>query len=129
VAGGLVITGGNRTELLELAEEVLNQVAGLVQIFVVVALHFPVGLGRNHRRFAGLRQRFEYPFVGIVAFVGNNNRRFYSGQQRLRSFQITGLSGCQEKTDRIAEGIDGGVNFRAQPAPAASDRLVCPAFF
>jgi hypothetical protein len=34
------------------------------------------------------------------------------------------LSGCQMNAGRIAQSIDGGVNFRAQSAFAASDRLV-----
>ena len=37
VAGGLVIAGGDGTELLEFGEEVLDQVARLIEVSVIVA--------------------------------------------------------------------------------------------
>src|SRR6516162_10177901 len=40
-----------------------------------------------------------------------------------------GLPGRQEEGQRIAEGIDHGMDFRAQPAFAAPDRLVFIVFF
>jgi hypothetical protein len=39
------------------------------------------------------------------------------------------LSGREMKASRIAQRIDRGVNFRAQSAFAAADRLVFAVFF
>jgi hypothetical protein len=38
ISGGFVIAGGNGTELFELAEEILDQVARLVKVLIEVAL-------------------------------------------------------------------------------------------
>jgi hypothetical protein len=129
VAGGLVIAGGKGAELLQFAKEVLDPVACLVEVLVVGALEFAIGLGRNHGRFSGRRQRLENSLVGIVAFIGQHDGCFEDGQQPISPFQITGLSRCQQESRRMAQGIDGGMNFRAQPAFTAADRLLCPVFF
>jgi hypothetical protein len=90
---------------------------------------FAVGLGRNHRGFPGLCQWLEYPLIRIVAFVRNDDRHVERTQQDIGSVQVAGLAGREQKAGRIAEGIDGGMNLRAQPAFAASDRLVATVFF
>jgi hypothetical protein len=45
------------------------------------------------------------------------------GQQRVRSGQITGRSGRQPKAGRETEGLDGGMDVGAQPAPACVPSL------
>ncbi len=51
---GLVVAGGNGPELLELGEEVLDQMPGLVEVFVKGARCL-AGLARgDDRRLAGL---------------------------------------------------------------------------
>jgi hypothetical protein len=57
VAGGFVVAGRDSAERLQLAKEVLDPVACLLQIFVIVALRLAVRPGRNHGGFSGLRQR------------------------------------------------------------------------
>lgn len=100
-----------------------------VKLAIILAWAFAVGLGRNHGRFPGLRQRLEHPFVGIVALIGNDNGRGESRQQHLGPFQITSLSGRQVKAGRVAQGIHRGMDLRAQPALATSDGLVLARFF
>jgi hypothetical protein len=129
VAGRLIVAGGNRPELLELTEKILNQVACLVQGLVIVALYFAVGLGRNDGGFAGLHQRLQHPLIGIVTPIGNHNRSSEGGQQGVSSLQITGLSGREQKTGRVAESIRRGMDLRAQPAFAATKGLVLTLFF
>jgi hypothetical protein len=129
IAGGLVVSGGNGTELFQVAEEVLDPVACLVEVFIIVSLDFAIRLGRNHRGFSGLRQRLEHPLVGIVALIGNDDRRFQAGQQGIGPFQITGLSGRQQEAGRFAQGIDGGMNLRAPSALAPSEGLAFALFF
>ena len=45
------------------------------------------------------------------------------------AFQIMGLPRRQEEVQRIAQRIDQGMDFRAQSAFAAPDRLVFAVFF
>src|SRR5258706_15245243 len=50
-------------------------------------------------------------------------------QERIRSFQTRGLAGGQEKPNGVAPCVDHGVDFGAQSALAAPDRLVLVVFF
>jgi len=129
VACRLVVTRRQGAELLQLTEEVFNPVAGFVAFPVVGPWLFAVGLGRNHRRFPGLRQRLEYPLVGIVAFIGNHDLGLDHRQQHIGSVQIAGLSGRQQKAGRVTASIDRSMDLRAQSAFAAPDRLVLTLFF
>lgn len=129
VACGLVIPRRQGAKLLELTEEVFNPMAGFVPFPVIRALRFAVRLRRNHRGFSGLRQRLEHSFVRVVAFIRNDDRRYEGRQENVGSVQIAGLAGCQHKAGWIPERIDGRMNFRAQPAFAASDGLVLSLFF
>ena len=52
----------------------------LVEVFIIITLDFAIGFGRNHRRFAGLRQGLKNSLVGIVAFIGQDDRCFQNGQ-------------------------------------------------
>ncbi len=102
-------------ELLEFGEEVLNEVTLLVGVLVVVARQSPVYLGRDHRRFAGRSQRRDDPLVGIERFVGDQRIGLHRGQEVVGADQIMRLSAGQEEVDRVAERIDQGVDFGAQP--------------
>jgi hypothetical protein len=95
----------------------------------IVTLCFAIRFGRNHRGFARLRQRLENPLVSIVAFIRNDDGCVEGGQQRVGSFQVAGLSGCQQKASRVAQGIDRGINLGAQPAFAAANGLTFTLFF
>src|SRR5215207_2644369 len=64
-------TSAQGPELLELGKEGLDQVPGLVEVFVKGA-RCRAGLARwDHRRLAGFGQRFAHPRVGIERFVGD----------------------------------------------------------
>jgi hypothetical protein len=123
VARGFVIAGGDGTVLLELAEEVFDQVARGIELFVVVAWLFAGGFGRDDRGLAGLRQRFNHARVSIESLIGNHGVRGDLGEQRVGAFQIVGLPRSEMEAGRIAERIDRGVDLGAQPTFAASDRL------
>ena len=55
---------------LDLAEEVLDEVALLVKMTVNISFHCAVGLRRNDGRHGLLLDRFD-DFVGVIAFVGD----------------------------------------------------------
>src|SRR5215211_8633596 len=127
-SGGFVVAGGNGPELLELGEEVLDQMPGLVEVFVKGARCLP-GIPRwDHGCLAGLGQRFEHPRVGIERLVGNERLGLKLREQGIRSSQIVLLTAGEMKAGRVAERIDGGVDFGAQPAARASDGLIRPPF-
>jgi hypothetical protein len=113
---------------LELGEEGLDQVPGLVEVCVEGAGCRP-GLPRwDHGCLAGLGQRFEHPLVGIEGFVGNERLGLKLRQQGIGSSQIVLLTAGEMKADRIAERIHQRVDLGGQPALAAPDRLVFASF-
>src|SRR4051794_19833189 len=125
---GLVVAGGNGPKLLELGEEVLDQMPGLVEVIVKGARCLP-GIPRwDHGCLAGLGQRLEHPLVGIEGFVGNERLGLKLREQGIGSSQIVLLTAGEMKAGRIAERIDGGVNFGAQPSARASDGLILTPF-
>jgi hypothetical protein len=125
---GLVVARGNGPELLELGEEVLDQVPGLVELFVKGARCL-AGLARwDDRHLAGFSQRREHPLVGIERFIGNERLGLKRGQQGIGSGQIVLLTAGEMKADRIAERIHQGVDLGGQPALATADGLIIAKF-
>jgi hypothetical protein len=113
VAFGLVIAGCDGSKLLEFTEEVLDEMTGLVEVFVVVAVILPIALGRDDRRFAGCGERFDDALVGVEGLVGDHGIGFDGGKKRISAVEIMGLARRQVEAGRIAEGIDGGVDLGA----------------
>ena len=72
VSGGFIVAGGDGAELLESGEEVLDQVAGFVHVFVKGAGNFSVGFWRDDDLFSGLRERIYDSFIGIESFIGKD---------------------------------------------------------
>jgi len=97
--------------------------AGLVEVLVVVALGRSVALGRYDRRLAGFAERFDHPFVGIEALVGDYRIGGDRGKERIGAVEIMGLAGSEVEAGGIAEGIGGGVDLGAQSASASPDGL------
>jgi hypothetical protein len=129
VSGGLVITGRNGSVLLELTIEVLHEVARLVQFLVVEALNLSITLGWNDELFSCGEQRLDNAFIGIESLVCQQGVSLHLGQKLVGTLQIMGLPRSQEESQRISEGVDHGMDFGAQSAFAASDRLIFAVFF
>ena len=129
VSCGFVVAGGDSAKEFELGEEILDQMSSLVEFFVVCALLFAVGLGRNHGCFTCIRKPVQYPLIGIESFVRQQDSGFKLWQQDVGPLQIAGLSAGEMKSDGVAEGIDNGVNLGAQPPFATSNGLVAAPFF
>ena len=102
VPGGFVVTRGDGAILLKLAVEVLDEVAGLIGLFVVVALGLAVALWRDHRDFSCRVQRVDDALVGIEGFVGQQSIGRNLWQQRIGPLQIVGLAWRQKEGERIA---------------------------
>ena len=129
ISGGLVVACGNGPELLELAVEILDEVSRLVKLCVMGALDFAVAFGWDHRRFSGCVQRLYDAFVGVECFVCQQSGGFHLRQQRIGAFQIMGLAWREQERERIAKGVDQGMNFGTQTAFAAPNRLIFAVFF
>jgi hypothetical protein len=125
---GLVVAGGNRPELLELGEEVLDEVACLVEVFVKGARGLAGFSRRDDDRLAGFGQRLQHALVGIERLVGDERLGLKLREQRIRSSQIVRLTAGQMKADRIAERIHQRVDLGGQPALAAANSLVLAGF-
>ena len=129
VSGGLVVAGGNGAVLLELAVEILDEMACLVHLFIESALVFAIALWRDHQVFSCRAKRFDHPLVGIEGFVCHQSVGLHLRKQHVGPFQVMGLARGEQEAKRIAQRIDERMNLGAQPAFAASDRLVFAVFF
>src|SRR6476661_3825850 len=69
ISGGLVVARCNCPVLLELAEEVLHQVARLVHLPVKGALDLSIALGWDHELFSCRKQRFDHALIGIEGLI------------------------------------------------------------
>ena len=113
VSGGFVIACSNSAELLEFEEEVFDQMPGLIEFFVVLTWLFPVGFWWNNGLDPLLLKNFQDTLIGIKGFVSEQCVGFEIGQESIRSFQIAGLTRCQNEVQGIAQSIDNGVDFCA----------------
>ena len=129
VARGLLIAGGDRTELFDPGEEVLDQMALAVKRSVIIAQRGPVGPRRDHRRLAGRNQGLKDALVGVVCLVGDQRIGRHRGQEVVCSHQVVRFAAGQEEAERIAERIDQCMDLGAQSAPRAPDCLVLTGFF
>ena len=128
IDSGFVVTRGDSAELLEAAEEILDQVALFVEGFVVDALVESAALGRDDRGLSRRRQRANHADIGIEGFVGDQNVGDHARQKGVGSVQIVSLAWCEEKLQRISHSINQRVDFGAQAPFASPDRLVRAVF-
>ena len=129
ISGGFVVACGDGSKLLEFAKEIFDQAASFLEIFVVRARLFAVGLCWDDRFYFGVAQGLDHPFVGVISLVGEQRVGLKPRQKRVSALEIMRLSGREMKAGRIAQRVDRGVDFRAQSAFAATDRLVFAVFF
>lgn len=115
--------------MLQSTEEVLDQVARLIEVLVVVTLRFATTFGRNHCGFPGRGKRLDYAVAGIKGLIGDDDIGFESRQKGISALQIMSLTRRQMKARRVAERVNRGVDFGAQSASRAPDRLVFAVFF
>ena len=129
VARGFVIARGDGAELLELAKEVLDEMARLVERPVVRSRCDAIALGWDDRELVGGGEWFDHPGVGVERLVGDERVGGERRQEGVGALQVVRLPRGEPELDRVAEGVDQGVDLGAQPTFAAADRLVCGVFF
>ena len=119
---GFVIAGGDATELLGIAEEVLDQVAPAIDREVAGDRADAVGLGRDDGRRPSVVQVGADP-VDVESLVGDQGVELDTGDQRLDADTVVALARQQDKAGQIAQGIDQGHDLGCQAAARPADGL------
>ena len=128
IPGGFVVARGNRPELLEFAEEILDQVALFVEFSIELAGRRAVWSRRDYGGFASRRQPVEDTAIGIKGAIGDQQVGGHMRQQRINPSQVVRLSRRQQKAQRITERVDQRMDLGAQTAAAAAKGLVLSFF-
>src|SRR4051812_30445423 len=87
----LIVPCGNSPKVLEFAKEVLNEVAGFIQLPVILPRGFTATPRRNDDLDCGLLQRFDHAFLGVISLVCDHRSRLDVREENLRSGQIVDL--------------------------------------
>src|SRR5438270_13973508 len=111
VSGSVVGAGGNGAVLLELAVEILDEMACLVHLFIESTLVFAIALWRDHQVFSCRTKWFDHPLVGIEGLVSHLSIGLHLRKQRVGSFQVMGLAWSEHEGNRIARVVDQGMDF------------------
>jgi len=127
-AGELVISCGDGAELFELVEESFDEVALAIQGKVRVSRLGTVGLGWNDGHNPPLFKCVDQG-VCIIGFIGQERLGFDLIEQRPGLADIGGLARCERQRNRIAKGIDDGMDLGCQPAAGPANGLILPFFF
>jgi hypothetical protein len=128
IPGGFVVAGGDCPELLELAEEILDQMAFFVEFAIELARRQAVWPRRDYGGFASRRQPVEDSAIGIESAICDQQVGGHMRQQRIGPGQVVRLSRRQQQAQRIAERVDQRMDLGAQTAAAAAKRLVLSFF-
>jgi len=124
IPGGFVVARCDCPELLEFAEEILDQVALFVGFSIEFARHQAVWSRRDDGGFASRRQPVEDAAIGIEGAICDQQVGGQMRQQRISPGQIVRLSRGQQEAQRIAERVDQRMDLGAQTAAAAAKGLV-----
>lgn len=125
--GEFVVSRGDASEMHETGEEAFDQIAIAVEMAIEVGGCEAIGSGRNHRFGAsGFDSRHEV--IGVVPLVGHDRLTEQILDQCRGMVDIGDLSGRENHPKRIAQRIDGHMQFGGQSATRAAD-LLTPRFF
>ena len=123
IPGGLLVSCGDSSELLDVVEEALDEIALGVKREVAGALDLAVRFGRDDHFD---RARFEAgnEAVGVIAFVTEKGSGLDLGGQRFGLGNIVGLAAREAQREGIAESVDNHVDFGREAAARTPDGLV-----
>ena len=123
----LVVARREAPELFEPVEESLDEVSRFVAVPVGMALGRAVASRRDDGLGAGSLNRFDKS-VAVVSLVGDDSSGRNGLDQRGPLRDVRFLPASQDQAQRVAEGVDTGVDFGGQPTPRAADRLIATVF-
>jgi len=119
---GFVVTGGDAAELLNLAEEVLDQMAPLVHLEVAGDCGDPIGFGRDHGNRAPVVQLGAEP-VAVEGFVRQQGGEVEIRQKRGDTGAVVSLARQQDEPHEIAQRIDQRDDLGRQATARTPDGL------
>ena len=108
--------------MLEHVEETLDEIAFAVESEIARARGFSVGFGWDDRGDRSIVEGGDEG-VGVEGLVGDQSAGIDGFDQRFGTREIVILARAEHHLDRIAEGVDEGVNFGGQSSTRSADRL------
>ena len=117
-----IVAGGDASEMLELIEETLNEIAFAVEGEIALARRFSVGFGWDDWRDRSSVEGADEG-VGVKGLVGDQSAGIDGFDQRFGTSQIVILARAEHHLDGIAEGVDEHVNLGGQSAAGSADGL------
>jgi hypothetical protein len=96
--------------MFDLIDEAFNQVPLTIQMLVVFSLLKAILFRWNHSLDAACRDRFEQS-IRVIAFVGNQHKRFIAFNQVWRLRAVMSLTCRQDQAQWITQSINGNVNL------------------
>jgi len=121
-------TLGNASELLETTEETFDQISIPIEMSIECTKCAAIGARRDNclspLRFDGCHEG-----IGVVALVGDDKASGLILDQRSSLVDVRDLSCRQNDAQRIAQRIDGHVQFGGQSASRPADFLTAGFFW
>lgn len=122
VSGEFVVSGGDAPEVLDLVEEAFDEIAVFVEGGIEASPLGCCGSARNDGFCSAGGNGIHRALAGI-ALVGQNMVCPQSIKQTLDLGDVVAFATGQDETDRVTQGIGGGMDLGAQPALGASQRV------
>lgn len=107
------------SEFFEFREEILDEMAPLIDLRVKLRWRSAIGFWRDDGCDPGLGQILSHP-IGVKGPVGEHLAAGQAFKERFGSSQIMGLSGQKSELHQRAEGVDEREDLRRHPAARAS---------
>ncbi len=120
--GEFVVAGGDGPEMLEQVEKSLDEVALAVEGEIARTRGCSVGFGWDDGDDFSILEGSDEG-VGVESLVGDQSAGVGGFDQRFGASQIVILARAEHHLDRIAEGVDEGVNLGGQSAAGSADGL------
>jgi hypothetical protein len=120
-----VVAGCDSSELFEIVEETLDQIAFAVKHKVGLALFDAICLGWDHRRYLSCVEMVDES-IGVISLVGQEDLWPNFFQKRLCLPQVGSLSSRERNRDRIAQSISDHMDFGGQSPSGSADGLIPP---
>ncbi len=122
-----VVSGSQMAELFQAGEAAFNAVTLFIEFFIVGALLFAIGLGRNDHLASHRFDMFD-DGVRVIAFVGQHRLGSSLAQQGEGLGAVVDVSTREEKAQRLAELIAEQMNLGGQTSSGTPQSLVRPPF-
>lgn len=107
--------------MLDLVDEAFDEVALFIELFVIWRRIAARGKGRDHRVYT--EREISPDSVGIVCLICDDVLGHEAVDQGLGLCAVVSLAGRKDEAQRVAEGVDGDMDFRGRAAARAADGL------